>query len=134
MRVLLFDGQGATQASSSSSVTTTCLRPLAALFVQQAHDTLRTCLAAVSPETERALDTGATRPFLAHLRSGRTATSDATLLRNPIVSLPSVHVAQVVCLFELLEAGVKWDCFRIDIVGYSPSLLPALPVATSCAI
>ena len=133
MRVLLFDGQGATHASSSSSATTTCLRPLAALFVQQAHDTLRACLAAISPETERALNAGATRSLLSRIRSGRITlpTSDATLLRNPIVSLPSVYVAQVVRLFELLEAGVEWDCSRIDVVGYSSGLLPALLVATS---
>lgn len=133
MRVLLFDGQGATQAASSSNAASTSLRPLAALFVRQAQDTLRARLAALTPDTERALSIGATRSLLMRLRNGQITlpTTDRTLLRQPIVSLPSVYISQTVRLLELLETGVEWDDSVIDIVGYSSGLLPALLVASS---
>lgn len=130
MRVLLFDGQGSAPSSPSAASTT----PLAALFMSQAHSVLKSRLSLLSDEAAARLGERATRDILADLRNGSLTfpVSDNSLLQHPIVSLPSLYVAQVVRLLEELEAGSGSDVQETAAaVGYSSGLLPALLVASS---
>ena len=147
MRVLLFDGQGSAPTSSSSSATmsttTASSFPLASLFTSQAHAVLKARLSVLSDETASRLQLRATRGVLADLRSGSLTlpVSDPALLQYPLVSLPSLYLAQVIRLLEDLEAGSRRTAVEsannaatnttAAVVGYSSGLLPALFVASS---
>ncbi|KAH8109903.1 polyketide synthase [Phellopilus nigrolimitatus] len=131
MRVLLFDGQGS--APAPTTPVPLARAPLASFFARQAGAAFSSRLAALSPAAKEALDTGATRSLLAQLREGtiKLPVADTALLCHPLVSLPSMYVAQVVRLLEELETGAMVHTAPVDVVGYSSGLLPALLVATS---
>ncbi|THH09272.1 hypothetical protein EW145_g2129 [Phellinidium pouzarii] len=132
MRVLLFDGQGSVSATPSTSVSSPCT-PLATLFARQAHAELAARLARLPTAIEDLLDASATRSVLTQLREERIVlpTEDATLLCHPLIALPSLYIAQVVRLLEVLETKSLPGPEVTDVVGYSSGLLPALLVATS---
>ncbi|KAI5118611.1 hypothetical protein M0805_008042 [Coniferiporia weirii] len=132
MRVLLFDGQGLALATPSTSVPPP-RTPLASLFSSQANAAFAARLAALSSAARDALEIGCTRSVLARVHDGRILlpTTDAELLCHSFISIPSLYVAQVTRLLELLETGSLSDAPVIDVVGYSAGVLPALLVATS---
>ena len=149
VRLLLLDGQGSPPSVSSPTnaggnfttsvppVPPTSSSPLAAFFLRQAHASLRSRFVSLpaATRTELELDSPATAAIIEQLCEGHLClpTSHATLLRHPLVSLPSLYIAQVVRILEELEFNSETllDASGLEIIGYSSGLLPALLVATS---
>lgn len=149
-RLLLLDGQGSSPSISTSTSTgpssPTSVPPvpppssstLAALFLRQAHVSLRARFTSLSASirSELEADSPATAAILTQLREGHLClpTTHVTLLRHPLISLPSLYVAQVVRILEEVEVRPEMlvsGASDLEIIGYSSGLLPALLVATS---
>nr|UPO09356.1 PKS7818 [Inonotus obliquus] len=133
MRVILFDGQGS-HPSSSSSVVQHPQSPLATLFVHQARAAFAARIASLASATRDALNDRATRILLGKISDGSIVipSSDASLLRHPLIALPSLYVTQVVRLLEEVETnGPVAKGASVEVIGYSSGILPALLVATS---
>lgn len=134
MRVLLFDGQGSAPSSSPHDSLEAPHSPLAALFVSQVHVALKARLSMLSEDFATRLGCHATREVLTDLRSGalRLPISDQSLLQHPLVSLPSLYVAQTIRLLEDLEVETgPLSESPATVIGFSSGLLPALLVASS---